>query len=69
MERFRHMLGARALLTLAASLLAGPVAAQADDSAGDSPQVTTCPRIWFGSGSMPAGGPDAVALARLAETR
>ena len=41
MERFRHILGACASLTLAASLLAGPVAAQAADN-GDDSQEAAC---------------------------
>ena len=42
MERFRHIPGACALLTLAASLLAGPIITQAADDAGDSQHATAC---------------------------
>jgi arylsulfatase A-like enzyme len=45
MERFRHILGACASLTLTASVLAGPVAAQADDGAGDSQQLAANCRL------------------------
>jgi len=45
MERFRHILGSCASLTIAASLLAGPVAAQADDSARDSQEATAACRL------------------------
>jgi hypothetical protein len=40
MESFRHILGACASLTIAASLLADPVVTQAADSGDDSQQVT-----------------------------
>src|ERR1700719_597793 len=42
MESFRHIPGACALLTIAASLLAGPVVTQAADSGDDSQQAAAC---------------------------
>src|SRR4029077_9232071 len=42
MERFRPIPGACALLTLAASLLAGPTITQAADDAGDSQHTAAC---------------------------
>jgi hypothetical protein len=45
MERFRHILGACASLTIAASLLADPVVTQAADSGDDSQQVAAACRL------------------------
>src|SRR3979490_2257921 len=42
MERFRHIPGACALLTVAASLLSAPITTRAADGSGDSQHATAC---------------------------